>query len=180
LRLGLIKIFKILIIIFILLFGNNLLISQIKIKAVGDIMLGSYTPKSIIPKDSGTVFFHTIGTMLKYTDITFGNLEGDFIENGWIPQKCSKGSRDSGRCYEFGMPEYLAGIPEKLGFNVMNLDNNHSSDFGDKGYNFTAEVLIKHSINPLLKRIPLILKIKIRKLLLPLLHLMKIPIIFRI
>jgi hypothetical protein len=156
-----IKIFKMLIFsISLLVFANALLISQIKIKAVGDVMLGSYTPKSIIPKDSGSVFYHTVGNMLKFSDITFGNFEGNFIEDGWKPRKCSQEARDSGKCYEFGMPEYLSNIPEKLGFNVMNLDNNHSSDFGEKGYNFTVEILKKHSINPLLKRTPLIINIK--------------------
>jgi len=53
--------------------------AQIRIKAVGDIMLGSLTPKTIIPSDSGDVFSKSIGSYLTGTDIVFGNLEGAII-----------------------------------------------------------------------------------------------------
>ena len=48
---------------------------QITIKAVGDIMLGSVTPKTVLPADSGHIFVNEIGSYLKGTDIVFGNFD---------------------------------------------------------------------------------------------------------
>ena len=114
---------------------------QIKIKAVGDVMLGSVTPKEILPPDSGKEFVNSIGNLLSNADIVFGNLEGAIINDEMEPQKCSDRSRDAGTCYEFGMPEYLAPVLKELGFNVLNQDNNHSEDFGEEGYRFTQQTL---------------------------------------
>ena len=114
---------------------------QIKIKAVGDVMLGSVTPKEILPPDSGKEFVNSIGNLLSNADIVFGNLEGAIINDEMEPQKCSDRSRDAGTCYEFGMPEYLAPVLKELGFNVLNQDNNHSEDYGEEGYRFTQQTL---------------------------------------
>ena len=114
---------------------------QIKIKAVGDVMLGSVTPKEILPQDSGKEFVNSIGNLLSNADIVFGNLEGAIINDEMEPQKCSDRSRDAGTCYEFGMPEYLAPVLKELGFNVLNQDNNHSEDYGEEGYRFTQQTL---------------------------------------
>jgi len=115
--------------------------SQITVKAVGDIMLGSLTPKEIIPPDSGREFVESISENLKNANIVFGNLEGAFIQEGMQPQKCSDKSRDAGRCYEFGMPEKLSPALKELGFTVLNLDNNHSEDYSLEGYEFTQQKL---------------------------------------
>jgi poly-gamma-glutamate capsule biosynthesis protein CapA/YwtB (metallophosphatase superfamily) len=115
--------------------------AQIKIKAVGDVMLGSVTPKKILPPDNGNEFVQSAAYLLKDADIVFGNLEGAFITEDMEPEKCSERSRKRGTCYEFGMPDYLAASLKELGFNVMNQDNNHSEDYGDEGYRFTQEKL---------------------------------------
>jgi hypothetical protein len=47
--------------IIVLLFLNPASFSQIRIKAVGDIMLGSVTPKTILPPDDGNEFVSSIG-----------------------------------------------------------------------------------------------------------------------
>jgi len=115
--------------------------AQIKIKAVGDVMLGSVTPGEILPPYSGKEFVNSIGNLLSDADIVFGNLEGAIINDEMEPQKCSDNSRKAGNCYEFGMPEYLAPVLKELGFNVLNQDNNHSEDYGDEGYYFTQKKL---------------------------------------
>jgi len=115
--------------------------AQIKINAVGDIMLGSVTPKKILPPDEGREFVESIGEVLRAADIVFGNLEGTFIEDEMEPQKCSERSRKAATCYEFGMPENLSESLKEIGFNVVNLDNNHSEDYGEGGYNLTQEKL---------------------------------------
>ena len=115
--------------------------AQIKIKAVGDIMLGSVTPKEILPSDNGNEFVKSAAHLLYEADIVFGNLEGSFITDEMEPKKCSEASRKRETCYEFGMPNYLAVSLKELGFNVMNQDNNHSEDYGCEGYLFTQEKL---------------------------------------
>jgi hypothetical protein len=132
---------NIIIYIFLLVQIPSSVNGQIKIKAVGDVMLGSVTPKEILPPDSGKEFVNSIGNLLSNADIVFGNLEGAIINDEMEPQKCSDRSRDAGTCYEFGMPEYLAPVLKELGFNVLNQDNNHSEDYGEEGYRFTQQTL---------------------------------------
>lgn len=115
--------------------------AQISITAVGDIMLGSITPKKIIPPDSGSVFVKSIGAFLRGSDITAGNLEGSFEIDTLKPAKCSDSSIAAGKCYEFGMPSYLAGSLKQLGFNLISLNNNHSQDYGKAGYALTRRLL---------------------------------------
>jgi hypothetical protein len=115
--------------------------AQIKIKAVGDIMLGSVTPKEILPSENGNEYILSAGNLLDGADIVFGNLEGSFITDEMEPMKCKEASRKRKTCYEFGMPDYLAGSLKELGFNVMNQDNNHSQDYGYDGYIFTQKKL---------------------------------------
>ena len=146
-----------------ILFTSSLF-SQINIKAVGDIMLGSVTPKIVLPPDSGKVFVKEIGDYLKDADIVFGNFEGTFILKNFLPKKCSEQARKMERCYEFGMPEYLSPILNRLHFNVLNLDNNHSNDYGWKGYNFTQNKLKDLNIYFTAKKKPLNISFKNKKI----------------
>jgi poly-gamma-glutamate capsule biosynthesis protein CapA/YwtB (metallophosphatase superfamily) len=126
---------------------NFLTVAQINVNAVGDVMLGSVTPKTILPPNNGYEFVESISEYLSGADIIFGNLEGSLISNDLKPQKCREESRKAGRCYEFGMPEVLAGSLQKLGFNVLSMDNNHSEDYGFEGYEFTQQKLSEMGIN---------------------------------
>jgi len=127
--------------IIVLLFLSPTIFSQIRIKAVGDVMLGSVTPRTILPPDDGNEFVSSIGKYLTEANIVFGNLEGAIIKDGMKPVKCSEKSRKAGRCYEFGMPEVLSTSIKGMGFNVLSMDNNHSEDFGADGYLFTQQKL---------------------------------------
>ncbi len=126
--------------------------SQIHIKAVGDIMPGSYTPKRIIPSDSGKIFIDSIGSYLKGADILIGNLEGPFVNASMKPTKCSDSSIKAGVCYDFGIPDYLALTIKKLGFDVLSLDNNHCRDYGKIGYLFSQKLLDCYQIRTLPQR----------------------------
>ncbi len=132
---------KLLFTLFCFLTINLLTEAQITVNAVGDVMLGSVTPKSILPPNNGEEFVEAIGDYLTGADVVFGNLEGSLINDELKPQKCREESRKTGRCYEFGMPESLAGSLHKLGFNVLSMDNNHSEDYGYEGYEFTQQKL---------------------------------------
>lgn len=121
--------------------------AQITVNAVGDVMLGSVTPKTILPPQIGNEYVESISEHLFGADVVFGNLEGALINSDMKPQKCREESRKAGRCYEFGMPEELALSLKKLGFTVMSMDNNHSEDYGLEGYEFTQQKLNEMEIN---------------------------------
>lgn len=137
---------------------SSVSIAQLNIKAVGDVMMGSRTPKTVIPPKNGKVFIDSTAKLLKDADITFGNLEGVFISDDVKPQKCSDASRKAGRCYEFGMPDSLAYTLKKLHFTVMSGDNNHASDYGYQGVNHTQNTLDKHTILYASKKKPVIIQ----------------------
>jgi hypothetical protein len=119
---------------------------NLTLKAVGDMMLGSRTPKSIIPTDSGKAFVRNIAPLLRDAQIVFGNCEGVFATSDMQPSKCSEASRRAGKCYEFGMPAHLAPSLKGMGFTVFSLDNNHVGDYGARGYANTQAVLKKEGL----------------------------------
>ena len=133
------RIGKILLLIFLI--SPITLLSQIHIKAVGDIMPGSYTPKRIIPKDSGRIFVESIGHYLRGAELVIGNLEGPIVTSSMKPVKCSDSSIKAGVCYNFGVPDYMSATLKNLGFNVLSLDNNHCRDYGKSAYIFTQKLL---------------------------------------
>jgi poly-gamma-glutamate capsule biosynthesis protein CapA/YwtB (metallophosphatase superfamily) len=136
----------------------------IRIKAVGDIMLGSTTPTKILPAGNGEIFGESIGSHLEGADITFGNLEGVFVNGEFKPQKCSEASRNAKRCYEFGMPQNLVQALTDMHFTVMSMDNNHNSDYGNAGVNFTKNLLKENGIKYAAKKSPIILEIDGKKI----------------
>lgn len=115
-------------------------------------MLGSVTPKKVLPPKNGNEFIESISKYLKDTDIVFGNLEGAIITDSLEPVKCKEKSREAKTCYEFGMPEKLSSVLPEIGFNVMNMDNNHSEDYGSEGYEFTKRKLESSGITAVGKR----------------------------
>jgi poly-gamma-glutamate capsule biosynthesis protein CapA/YwtB (metallophosphatase superfamily) len=101
---------------------------KIIITGVGDIMLGSSFPSSSLlpPHDNPFLLLQNVADTLRASDITFGNLEGAFLNNGEAVKKC----KDSTLCYLFRMPEKYVSALTASGFNILNLANNHFGDFG--------------------------------------------------
>ncbi len=137
---------------------------NLKIKAVGDIMLGSTTPTKILPPGNGEQFAKAIGQYLEGADITFGNLEGVFVSEDLKPQKCSETSRKARRCYEFGMPDNLAPALKDMNFSVLSMDNNHNSDYGAAGVRHTKSVLDGLDIRYAAKKAPIIIEVQGKKI----------------
>lgn len=150
---------NIIITIICILFAFNLY-PQIAIKAVGDIMPGSITPKKVIPPDSGKVFSDSLKDYLKNADLVIGNLEGAFIEDNMKPSKCSDSSRTAKICYEFGIPSYLVNPLKSIGFNILSHDNNHYKDYSSAGIKNTRKVLKTANIEYLGTKEVLTLKIR--------------------
>ena len=97
---------------------------------VGDIMMGTSYPDTpagaYMPSDSGRKLFADVTPYFKTADIVFGNLEGVLLNKGGSPKKCS----NPNICYLFRMPEYYMQNLTDAGFNLINIANNHTHDFG--------------------------------------------------
>jgi hypothetical protein len=112
---------------------------NIVIAGVGDIMLGSSFPSTALlpPHDNPMLLLGDLADTLASADVTFGNLEGSFLDAGNPVKKC----RDTTRCYLFRMPERYAGTLAASGFDILSLANNHFGDFGPAARSKTMQLL---------------------------------------
>jgi poly-gamma-glutamate capsule biosynthesis protein CapA/YwtB (metallophosphatase superfamily) len=100
----------------------------VSIIGVGDIMLGTSFPsvRYLPPGNNPMLLLEEVADSLKSSDITFGNLEGSFLDRGEPFKIC----RDTNICYLFRMPEKYAATLKEAGFDLLSLANNHFGDFG--------------------------------------------------
>ena len=111
------------------------------VAAVGDIMMGTAWPEETLPPGDGAGIFDNVLEGFRNADILFGNLEGPLLDSG-EGRKCGK--RRGGKtslCFEFRTPTRYVKHLEAAGFNVLNIANNHASDFGAAGVGSTVETL---------------------------------------
>ncbi|MCF7903257.1 MAG: CapA family protein [Candidatus Marinimicrobia bacterium] len=114
----------------------------IAIIGVGDIMLGTNFPnESYLPPD-GLNLLEPMAGLTRNAHVTVGNLEGTFLDSGGVAKRCD----DSTRCYAFRQPTEYARHLADAGFDLLNLANNHSGDFGDPGRSSTIATLDEHGI----------------------------------
>lgn len=111
----------------------------VTITGVGDIMLGTLYPpgKYLSAGHNPYSMIVNAADTLRFSDVTFGNLEGAFLNEGEPAKKC----RDTTICYLFRMPESYAGVLAYAGFDVLSLANNHFNDFGPKAAKRTMNLL---------------------------------------
>ncbi len=93
---------------------------------VGDITPGS---RYGLPADGGRALFARVRRRLREPDLMTGNLEGTFSTGG--ASKC--GAAASTTCFAFQAPPANAHALRDAGFDLVNLANNHSYDFGSEG-----------------------------------------------
>src|SRR5690554_2913519 len=76
----------------------------ISIIGVGDIMFGTHFPSRIYlpPRDNCSPLLEGVSHILADADVTFGNLEGCFLNEGKVVKNC----KDTTKCYAFKMPEH--------------------------------------------------------------------------
>ncbi len=112
---------------------------RIVITGVGDLMFGTSFPSSnyLPPDDDPVLLLKSLTDSLSSSDITFGNLEGSFLDNGDPAKKC----RDTSICYLFRMPEKYVSALVAGGFDIISLANNHFGDFGLASRIRTMEIL---------------------------------------
>lgn len=103
--------------------------TTVRIRGVGDLMIGTDFPEGVLPPDDGKSAFDDVTDWLSDADITFGNLEGPLCDTG----KTTKCRPDSppGSCYAFRSPGRYKHVYQGAGFDVMSTANNHAGDFGE-------------------------------------------------
>jgi hypothetical protein len=89
-----------------------------------------------LPEDP-SILFGAVRSVLRRPDLMVGNLEGTLTTRG--TSKCPGGS--GGSCYAFRSPPGYARLFADAGFDVLNLANNHASDYGPVGLEDTRRAL---------------------------------------
>jgi len=112
----------------------------VTVAAVGDTAMG-VTPT--LPSDPASYLDPIEGELVG--DVVFGNLEGTLTD---VSEDVKCGASDPGTCFAFRAPPEYAKYLADAGFNVMNLANNHSYDFGEAGQEETIEALRGAGIKP--------------------------------
>jgi len=100
--------------------------ARVRIRAVGDVMLGTDFPEGLLPPDDGVASLSAVAPLLRDADLTFVNLEGPLCDNGET-KKCRK----TGNCYAFRSPTRYGKYLQEVGVDVASTANNHSGDFGE-------------------------------------------------
>jgi len=110
-------------------------VQRITVSATGDIMM-SNAPNGLPPND-GAGFFDSVQGDLK-SDLVMGNLEQPLTEDTGA-SKC--GTPPEPNCFAFRSPPSYAAHLKEGGFQLMNLANNHTRDFGVQGAKNTRAAL---------------------------------------
>ncbi len=133
-------------VLLVTLFLATILFSQDKISiiGVGDMMFGSHFPDSSRLHKNKDKLLANVTEILTDADVTFGNVEGVFLNEGNTTKDCY-GKIE--RCFAFKMPEDYISILTDNGFDVVSIANNHVNDFGIKGQNKTVELLEQAKIH---------------------------------
>jgi hypothetical protein len=124
--------------------------TTVRIRAVGDMMIGTDFPAGVLPENDGRLTFAGVREVLHDADVTFGNLEGPLCDGGKTTN-CKPGA-PTGSCYAFRMPGHYAPYFKDAGFDMLSTANNHAGDFGETCRKQTETLLdaqnIAHSGRP--------------------------------
>jgi len=112
------------------------LTQAVRIRAVGDVMMGTDFPAGYLPPQDGTTLLAGIASELAAADVTFANLEGPLCDGG-STSKCSAG----GNCYAFRTPTRYGAYLTDAGIDVASIANNHALDFGERCRQETEQTL---------------------------------------
>ena len=107
---------------------------------VGDIMMGTTYPDTLLPQKEGALLFKDAKPILRKADIAVGNLEGALCDGG-------KSTKDTVRnAYAFRTPTSYAHHLKDAGFDFLSMANNHANDFGPEGIAATEHSLMEQGI----------------------------------
>jgi poly-gamma-glutamate capsule biosynthesis protein CapA/YwtB (metallophosphatase superfamily) len=114
----------------------------VTIRATGDIVIGTDFPVSHYPPGFEARLENTLRGTLGRADVIFGNFEGALTTHNRSPKTGS----GSPYVFAFRMPPHFAPLLRRAGFGILNVANNHSYDFGEKGFNDTLAHLAQAGI----------------------------------
>ncbi|MDF1564716.1 MAG: CapA family protein [Deltaproteobacteria bacterium] len=100
---------------------------KLRLRAVGDVMLGTDFPAGHLPPEDGARMLTAVEALMRDADLTFINLEGPLCDSGET-RKCAKG----GNCYAFRTPTRYGKFLKAAGADLASTANNHSGDFGEE------------------------------------------------
>lgn len=113
----------------------------LRLRAVGDVMLGTTVPEGKLPPDDGAHLLDAVLPLLKDAELTFANMEGPLCDTG-TSSKCRKG----GNCFAFRTPTAYGKYLEAAGIDLASTANNHAGDFGEGCRRETEKTLEAHRI----------------------------------
>lgn len=107
----------------------------VRLKAVGDMVLGTNYPRNRLPSPPETLF-RAVLPLLQEADLVFGNFESTLTNFG-------RPSKDASRpnVFVFRTPPSYSQLLRSTGFQVLNIANNHALDFGRQGFQDTAAAI---------------------------------------
>lgn len=111
------------------------IIPTIRIKAVGDMVLGTNFPSNRLHPQP-TALLSAIAPLLQDADLVFGNFESTLTNT-------NASSKDTSRpnVFAFRTPPDYNELLRNAGFDVLSIANNHALDFGLKGFSDTANAI---------------------------------------
>lgn len=110
---------------------------QTTILIVGDVMLGRSVNLGSIKRQDFTWPFQLVGDRLRQADLTLGNLESPFAADCPLLDSGFKFCADA---------QAISGLTF-AGFDVLSLANNHATNFGQEGIDFTKQLLTEAGIS---------------------------------
>nr|WP_228057592.1 CapA family protein [Tychonema sp. LEGE 07203] len=120
--------------------------ATVSIKAVGDIIPGTNFPYNKLPANKDRLF-DAVKPYLQGADILFGNFESTMTNYPYS----SKGV-GGGMLFAFRTPPSYAKIFKDVGFDILNIANNHSYDFNEQGFKDTIKNIDSNGMKAVGKR----------------------------
>ncbi|MBM4378211.1 MAG: CapA family protein [Deltaproteobacteria bacterium] len=117
----------------------------LRIRAVGDVNLGSEVPEPQLPPEDGARLLAPVAPLLRDADLTFINLEGPLCDTGQstkCPGHGKKRKKPRKRtCYAFRTPTRYGQYLADAGVDVASTANNHAGDYGESCRRTTESTL---------------------------------------
>ncbi len=116
---------------------------SVTIKAVGDIVPGTNFPDYRLPDSPDRLLPENLRSQLE-ADLLFGNWETTLTNS---PSAYKDISRPG--VFAFRTPPEYARLFQEVGFDIVNMANNHTMDFGERGWQDTKKYLDNAGIKSL-------------------------------
>lgn len=116
------------------------------LKAVGDIIPGTNYPYNKLPQKRELLFSH-VKSQLQGADLVFGNFESTLTNHPHSAKNIGRGM-----VFAFRTPPDYTKLLKEAGFNILNIANNHSFDFHEKGFKDTIDNINQHGMKAVGKK----------------------------